>query len=156
MILSTLVSNLKDQVPFISVKSESFPPADKIYNQAKQELNSGENDLADSLFRFAKDLDELRFRAPEKMNAVIKSLSVEYNLPLVNTDSVFNSISPDKIVGDNLMTDHLHPTLQGQLILGKLFFEKMEQSNHLPNTQTISRPFLPTVRSVSRCICRNC
>jgi len=140
VILSTLVSNLKDQAPFISVKSKGFPPADKIYNQAKQELNSGENDLADSLFRFAKDLDELRFRAPEKMNSVIKSLSLEYKLPLVNTDSVFNSISPDKIVGDNLMTDHLHPTLRGQLMLGKLFYEKMEQSNHLPNTQNVNLP----------------
>jgi len=135
VILSKLVSNLKDQEPFISVKAEGFPPADKIYNQAKQELNSGKYDLADSLFRFAKDLDELRFRAPEKMNSVIKSLSLEYRLPLVNADSVFNSISPDEIVGNNLMTDHLHPTLKGQLILGKLFFEKMEQSNYLPNTE---------------------
>lgn len=140
VILSTLVSNLKDQEPFISVKAESFPPADEIYNQAKHELKSGQNDLADSLFRFAKDLDELRFRAPEKMNAVIESLSAEYNVPLVNTDSVFNSISPDKIVGDNLMTDHLHPTLQGQLILGKLFFEKMEKSNLIPKTEKIDLP----------------
>ena len=33
------------------------------------------------------------------------------------------------------MTDHLHPTLDGQMILGKLFFEKMEQSNYLPKTE---------------------
>jgi tetratricopeptide (TPR) repeat protein len=33
------------------------------------------------------------------------------------------------------MTDHLHPTLKGQMMLGKLFFEKMEQSNYLPDTE---------------------
>ncbi len=135
IILSTLVSNLKDQPPFISIKSDVFPPADKIYNQAKQELNDGNNYIADSLFRFAKDLDGLRFRAPEKINQVIKALSSEFKLPLVNADSVFSSISPEGIVGDNIMTDHLHPTLNGQMILGKLFFEKMEQSNQLPKSE---------------------
>jgi len=135
VILSTLASNLKDQPPFVLIKTENFPPADKIYNQAKLELKNGNNSVADSLFRFAKDLDGLRFRAPEKMNEVIKSLSNEYNLPLVNLDSVFSAISPDKIIGNNLMTDHLHPTLYGQMILGKLFFEEMQQSEFLPKTE---------------------
>jgi tetratricopeptide (TPR) repeat protein len=135
VILSTLVSNLKDQPPFISIKSDVFPPADKIYNQAEQELSYGNNKVADSLFRFAKDLDGLRFRAPEKINQVIEELSNEYKLPLVNADSVFSSISPNGIVGDNIMTDHLHPTLNGQMILGKIFFEKMEQSNQLPKSE---------------------
>lgn len=138
VILSTLVSNLKDQPPFISIKSESFPPANEIFNQAEQELGNGNNSVADSLFRFAKDLDGLRFRAPEKINFVISSLSGEYKLPHVNADSDFSSISPDGIVGDNIMTDHLHPTLNGQMILGKLFFEKMQQSNLLPNAEKVN------------------
>jgi tetratricopeptide (TPR) repeat protein len=132
VILSTLASNLKDQPPFISIKSDNFPRADNIYEQAKQELSNGNIKTADSLFRFAKDLDGLRFRAAEKINRVITSLSNEYNSPFVDADSGLSSISPDGIIGNNLMTDHLHPTLEGQLILGKLFFEKMEQSNYLP------------------------
>jgi tetratricopeptide (TPR) repeat protein len=132
VILSTLVSNLKDQPPFVSIEEKDFPGADKIYLQAKQELINGNYSAADSLFRFAKDLDGLRFRAPEKLNRVIISLRKEYKLPLVNSDSAFAYISPDGIVGNNLMTDHLHPTLEGQMILGKLFFEKMEESNCLP------------------------
>jgi len=133
VILSTLVSNLKDQPPFISIQTENFPRADKIYNRAKQELRYGNNMVADSLFRLAKDLDGLRFRAPEKINQVIIALSNEYKSPFVNADSVLSSISPDGIVGNNLMTDHLHPTLEGYLIIGKSFFEKMEQSNYLPS-----------------------
>ncbi len=136
VILATLASNIKDQPPFVSIKTENYPPADKIYNQAKQELSQGNNRVADSLFRFAKDLDGLRFRAPEKMNHIITSLSKEYKLPLVNVDSAFSSVSPEGIIGNNLMTDHLHPTLAGYLILGKLFFEKMELANYLPKTET--------------------
>ena len=135
VILSTLVSNLKDQPPFISIKTKNFPPADKIYNQAKYELSSGNYRIADSLFRFARDLDGLRFRAPEKINRVITSLSREYKLPLVKVDSAFSSISPDGIIGSNLMTDHLHPTLKGYQFLGKLFFERMEQSDYLPASE---------------------
>ena len=52
-------------------------------------------------------------------------------------DSALSSISTDGIIGDELMTDHLHPTLAGQLILGKLFFEMMEQSNYLPNDKAV-------------------
>ena len=50
----------------------------------------------------------------------------------------FSTVSPEGIVGNNLMTDHLHPTLEGQMILGKLFFEKMQQSNFLPKTEKIN------------------
>ena len=135
VILSTLVSNLKDQPPFISTNNDKFPSADKIFQQAKQEYLTGNYKIADSLFRFAKDLDGLRFRAPEKINRVIEALSNEYILPLVNADSSFSLISPTGIVGNNIMTDHLHPTLKGQMMLGKLFFEKMEQSNYLPDTE---------------------
>ena len=138
VILSTLTSNLKDQYPFISIKTEKLPPADEIYNQAKAELNSGNYAKADSLFRFAKDLDCLRFRAPEEMNSVIRSLSKQFDLPLVNADSAFASVSPDGIVGNNLMTDHLHPKLQGYFLLGKLFFDKMKQYNYLPGTKAVS------------------
>ncbi|HEY7751981.1 MAG TPA: tetratricopeptide repeat protein, partial [Ignavibacteriaceae bacterium] len=137
VILSTLASNLKDQQPFISMYTEKYPKADKIFNQAKAELKNGNVKTADSLFRFAKDLDALRFRAPEKINSLITILSYEYKLPLVNADSVIASISPDGIIGDNIMTDHLHPTLEGQLILGRIFFDKMKESNYLPNTNAV-------------------
>ena len=138
VILSTLTSNLKDQYPFISIKTKNLPAANEIFKNAKSELNSGDNKKADSLFRYAKDLDCLRFRAPEEMNRVIRSLSREFDLPLVNTDSAFASASPDGIVGNNLMTDHLHPKLQGYFLLGKLFFEKMEQYNYLPAVKPVN------------------
>jgi len=132
VIFSTLVSNLKDQPPFISIKSKEYPSAEKIYKQAEASLNSEDKEAADSLFRFAKDLDGLRFRAPEELNHTIKSLCKRFSLPLVDADSAFNAATPDGIAGNNLMTDHLHPTLKGYQILGKLFFEKMKERDLLP------------------------
>lgn len=137
IILSTLASNLKDQQPFISIEYENYPRADKIFNQAKAELKHGNIKMADSLFRIAKDLDALRFRAPEKLNRIIAALSGEYKLPIVDFDSALSEISTEGVIGNDLMTDHLHPTLEGQFILGKLFFEKMEQSNCLPSDKAV-------------------
>jgi tetratricopeptide (TPR) repeat protein len=140
VILSTLASNLKDQPPFVSVKSDKLPEANVIYTEAKNELNSENYKKADSLFRFAKDLDALRFRAPEEINRIIKSLGEKYNFPVVNIDSVFSAVSPDGITGKNLMTDHLHPTLKGYHLIGKVFFDKMKEKNFLPSSEPLNLP----------------
>lgn len=140
VILGTLVNNLKDQPPFISVTSEKYPPADVVYQSAKAELNSGRLNTADSLFRIAKDLDVLRFRSTEKMNQLINRLGQEFGCPVVQIDSVFNAVSPYGIVGNNLITDHLHPTLKGYQLMGKLFFEMMDKMHYLPNSNQLEIP----------------
>lgn len=132
VILGTLVCNLKDQPPFISIRKSDLPPADKIYSEAIQNLKEGNTAIADSLFRYAKDLDALRFRAPEKINRIIIRLAKEYKEYLVNIDSAFASLSPGNVVGNNLMTDHLHPVLKGYEIIGNLIYKKMEDAKLLP------------------------
>lgn len=141
VILGTLASNLKDQKPFISVKSGKYQQASKIFIDAQESYNSGNYKNADSLFRLAKDLDALRFRAPEEINRAIKNFGREFNLPIVDIDSIFSSVSPNGIVGDNLMTDHLHPTLPGYQLMGKIFFEKMHEVNYLPKNSNESIQF---------------
>lgn len=137
IILGTLVNNLKDQPPFISVNSGDYPSAVQIFKQAREELKNEHFKTADSLFRLAKDLDVLRFRSSEKMNKLIKQLGNEFKYPVAQIDSAFSEMSPDGIVGDNLMTDHLHPTLQGYRLMAKLYFEKMIKMNYLPKCSNV-------------------
>ena len=140
VILGTLTCNLKDLPPFVSVKSKKYPPADKVYNEAKQKLADEDFKAADSLYVFAKDLDALRFRAPSSFNNIIFKLAKKYNDHVMNIDSAFASISPDHIVGNNLMTDHLHPTLHGYQIMGGLFYDDMKHLDYLPNTPPLNLP----------------
>lgn len=121
VILGRLVSNLKDQKPFESYEDEKYPSADDVYKLAQAELISGRVSVADSLFRLAKDLDALRWRAPEKINEIIETLGKEFNYPVVKLDSVFNAESVYGVVGDDLVTDHLHPNLRGFQIIGREF-----------------------------------
>lgn len=136
VVIGTLVSNLKDQKPFISVGNNKNENADSNYSHAVSLLSHKNFKLADSLFRNAKDLDALRFRAPEEINNIIKRLSREFKCTLINVDSLFNSISPDGIVGKNLIVDHLHPSLRGYLLMGKLYFEEIRKANLLPEAKT--------------------
>lgn len=135
VILSTLACNLKDQYPFVSINERGLPPADKVFIQAKELLAKNELKRADSLFRYAKDLDALRFRAPSEINKTIIDLGKEFNFTVVNIDSVFDEISPDHITGDNIMTDHLHPTLKGYQIIGDVFYKEMEETKLLPKSK---------------------
>lgn len=80
VIIGTLASNLKDLQPFKSVKTEKHPQAKDIFQKAKLELEKNNIKTADSLFRFAKDLDALRFRAPESFNKIIKVLTKNMKL----------------------------------------------------------------------------
>ncbi len=134
VVVSTLACNLKDLPPFISKKDKNYPSAKYVFQLAKKKLHSGLFHQADSLFRLAKDLDQLRFRAPEKINFTIKQLCKQYRTPIVKADSILNSISPKKIIGNNLMVDHLHMTIQGYQFLGKEFYNVMNANNYLPKS----------------------
>ncbi|HSW55326.1 MAG TPA: hypothetical protein VLH59_09560 [Ignavibacteriaceae bacterium] len=132
VILGRLVSNLKDQKPFESSYEGDFPPADEIFNSAQTEIGAGRVKTADSLFRVAKDLDALRWRAPEKVNQIIEDLGKEFSYPVVKLDSVFNAESVSGVVGDDLITDHLHPNLRGFQIIGREIFDKGIESGIFP------------------------
>jgi tetratricopeptide (TPR) repeat protein len=140
VILSTLTSNLKDQPPFISEETPELPSAQVTYKRAWEKLERNEFDSAKVLFTYAKDLDLLRFRSPSEINNIIQRLSNEFNLPTVKIDTVFDERSPDKITGKNLMTDHLHPTLEGYKIMAKLFYDEIRKSPSLKKFNSLIKP----------------
>jgi tetratricopeptide (TPR) repeat protein len=141
VILGSVASNLKDQKPFISVKTPGYKTADQVYNEAEVELKNNNTNVADSLFRLAKDLDALRFRAPEKINNVIDDLGRKFHVLTVPIDSLFDSESPGGVVGDNLIVDQLHPNIKGQELIGKAFYDCMEKYGYVPKTEKPAIPF---------------
>ena len=141
VILGRLASNLKDQKPFISVDTPDYKTADQVYKEAEDAFKADHFAKADSLFKLAKDLDVLRYRAPEKMNEIINTLGEEFQVPIVPIDSIFGSVSPGGIAGDNLFVDHLHPNVRGYQLIGKAFYERMEKEKYLPRSEKAEIPF---------------
>ena len=136
VIIGTLTSNLKDQPPFISIKSDSLPEANNIFEMAKLQYDSENYLQAMKLFKQAKEHDVLRFRAPDTLNKIIQKLGQKYKIQIAAIDSTFNNFSPHGIPGNNLMTDHVHPNIEGYQLMGKVFVEVMEKSKNVPDTKT--------------------
>lgn len=134
VIIGTLVSNVKDQPPFNPIKNTNLPSADKIYKEAQLQFANSNYVKADSLFSFAKDLDGLRFRAPEKLNEIIIDLAKEYNFKVADVKSELKHYSDKNIIGGELMTDHLHPNVFGYQLIGKSFLGEMIRNNFLPSS----------------------
>jgi tetratricopeptide (TPR) repeat protein len=89
----------------------------------------GNYDSAKIYFQKAADLDGLRFRAPSAINAVIRELAAKYdNVHLVDTRAVFESHSPNGIIGDELMLEHVHPNLDGYALMSDAFYNVLKKN----------------------------
>lgn len=76
-----------------------------------------------SLFYKAKDYDALRFRASEDVNSILLDLAKKHQIPLANIKSDFEMNSPHSVPGNNLFLEHLHPNLEGYVLMGKSFYK---------------------------------
>ena len=92
------------------------------------QLNYRQGDFkkAKTYFAKAKDLDMLRFRAPAELNQIIFKFCDEFkNVHLVDTKAEFEQHSPNQIIGDNLVIDHVHPNLLGYSLMSDAFYKAM-------------------------------
>jgi len=178
--IGNLVSNEKDQKPFISMLTDTmhiyewknyyekglkaytsndmeeafacFTHANQIdstsalcnYFLGNIEYRTGEYLKASRYYSDAKELDNLRFRAPEVFNEVISNIAARYrNVTLVNIKDEFEKHSPHRILGNELFLDHVHPNLEGYFLMANAFYNAMKNkqaisddwSSEIPDTR---------------------
>ncbi|NQT24696.1 hypothetical protein HQ585_05025 [candidate division KSB1 bacterium] len=126
--VSELVSNIRDQKPFVSIKSDTLPDALSIFRKARKLEQAGEYDQARSVYYRAKDLDALRFRATEAFNRIIQNVALKYNCIAVPMKSHFESESPHGLIGNTLMYEHLHPNYDGYFVMADVFYQAIRQN----------------------------
>jgi len=127
--LSTVVSNEKNQAPFIS---DGSGPNSAIYFYKAGQQAMVQHDFANAkqYFDKAKELDELRFRAPEAINTVIRKLATEFAaVHLVDTKKVFEQNSPHGIIGNETILEHVHPNLYGYALMSDAFFQAINEQH---------------------------
>jgi tetratricopeptide (TPR) repeat protein len=106
--------------------------AELSFYAGKSALASGDTNLAVSLFSRARDLDLLRFRAPDIFNAIIKNVCQENAAPLADVENAFRLRSAGGIIGREFISEHLHPTVLGYALMAKAFLQKLGEANLLP------------------------
>lgn len=127
--LSTVVSNEKDLPPFIS--NGSGPnSASYFYKAAQDAYAKADYATAKQDFDKAKEQDELRFRAPEQINTIIKKLATAYPVVhLVDTKALFEQYSPHGIIGSETILEHVHPNLYGYAVMSEAFYQAFQQQH---------------------------
>jgi tetratricopeptide (TPR) repeat protein len=127
--ISELVSNVKDLKPFCSSATEKYPSAMEKYFEGERYERNGDFVMAKKAYYDAKDLDCIRFRATEELNEVIHRLAKEYNAILVPMKtSFFEQASPHGLIGNNLITEHVHPNIEGYFLMADAFFYELAES----------------------------
>jgi tetratricopeptide (TPR) repeat protein len=127
VVLSEVVSNIRDHKPFVSVAVDTLPPAETMYRKAQSLEKEKKFDEAKSVYYRAKDLDALRFRASEELNDVSHRVAAEFDVPVVPMKAYFEAASPHGLIGANLILEHLHPNIDGYFLMAEAFFEAMQR-----------------------------
>ena len=131
VILSELVSNVRDFRPFVSVKTDRYPAALEEFKKAVKAEQSEDFDKAKQHYLNAKDYDALRFRASEELNDIVHELANRYNLPVVPMRAYFEKNSPHGLIGENLMWEHLHPKSNGYFIMADAFLQTIGTNGYI-------------------------
>ena len=136
--ISNLVSNEKDLKPFISEGNESGS-ALIVYKKGQEALKEQHFALSKELFIKAKELDLLRFRAPQAMNDIISKLVKKYSYShLIDTKSIFEKNSTNGILGHETLLEHVHPNLFGYALMSDAFYKVFTNTFKWPNENEIS------------------
>lgn len=138
---STVVSNQKDQPPFIS-SGTGNSSADFHYKQGQLKYQRGEFEAAKQEFIQAKELDELRFRAPEAINTAITTICKKYPfVHQVDVKDIFEKNSPHSIVGNETILEHVHPNLYGYALMSEAFYQKINEIKLIRDTNDFKTSF---------------
>ena len=132
--LSTVGVNLKDLKPFNSITDKSIDKlnANEYYALGQQLLEKQDTIAAYRAFNMARELDALRFRAPEEINNIIKELAeADTNVSFVDSEAAFKAESPYGIPGHKLLLEHVHPTIEGHRLITRCFLNALYKSKLL-------------------------
>lgn len=138
--LSNLVSNLRDQRPFISISAGGAAgrpdSTNALYNYtlATQAWQRGDYATAKQNYTLAREMDALRFRAPSMIDDVIEELCRKYpNTHLVDTRDAFEAASDHGVIGNALLLEHVHPNLVGYALLSDVYYRALQRQGLIPS-----------------------
>ncbi|NKB71151.1 MAG: hypothetical protein GKR89_29115 [Candidatus Latescibacteria bacterium] len=154
LVLGTLVSNLKDFHPLRSTCDSLGIGLEELqrrgrWRQVEQGVRSalrqapycanlhfalgqsqyqqGRYPQARAAFVQARDLDRLPFRAPAAFNQIVRDLARKGGdeVVLADIEATFERQSPHGIIGNELITEYVHPTVYGNYLIARTIVESL-------------------------------
>lgn len=106
-------------------------PANVHFRMGKCLEALGEYEEAKQAFVLAKDYDVVRFRASSEFNQIIHNVSQKLGAAFVDMGAAFSENSEHGIIGEELVTEHLHPNFMGYSLMAKEFTKAIAQNGLL-------------------------
>jgi hypothetical protein len=101
--------------------------ADLHFKMGGCERTLGRIDDARANFRLASDLDRFSQGAPLSFNAILRDVAEREGAILVDIDAAFTLASGDRLVGDDLFVDAMHPNLRGHQLIAESVAEALRE-----------------------------
>ncbi len=122
---SSLEKGDRERVLAITDRLISQAPeiAEPWFLRGRAHLAAGDEDMARTDFLRAKDLDQLRFRAPELFNRIIRQTAESEGARLVDVQAAMVERSPGGSIGSELMVEHLHPNVDGYFVMADAIYD---------------------------------
>jgi tetratricopeptide (TPR) repeat protein len=89
---------------------------------------AGDTAAAREAFVAARDRDALRFRAPERFNAIIREEAAEHGATVVEAQANLRRAAPGGTIGAEHMLEHLHPTVDGYFLIADAFYDALREA----------------------------
>jgi len=92
-------------------------------------LRQGRNAEAKALFAAALDLDELRFRMDTRENDLVRGLArdAEPGTEIVDLAGIAERESPQGILGNEFLYEHVHLNFQGTYLMARELYERVSE-----------------------------
>ncbi|MGC9453055.1 MAG: hypothetical protein ACP5I4_16610 [Oceanipulchritudo sp.] len=127
-VISTVAVNLLEQPPFWGKEALDT------YLAGSGTAARGDTAGAFPVLDAAKELDQLRFRADNTINEIIRRIARSMEIPLIEAAGTFNN--PTRLAGSDEFLEHVHFTFEGNHKLVGLFHEAV--AHHLVETRGIA------------------
>ena len=107
------------------------------YARARVLDDAGRHAEARVAYLAAKDRDQLRFRASEDINQIIREEAARAGAVVVETQAALAEGARDGIIGSDLMLEHLHPNVDGYFIIADAFYKALRQAGLIESWEVI-------------------
>jgi lysophospholipase L1-like esterase len=141
--IGTVASNLKDQDPLTD-----DDPVLSVYVEAERLFGEGNIEGALEKYLESKELDGVRFRAPQKINDTIREVASNTSATVVEIEDLLRAQSESGIEDESLFIDHLHPNHIGHQLMAEAFLDEILQLPRL-SSRVITNEF-ETPSAISR------
>lgn len=107
---------------------------DPYYAQTHFELGQAYEGQADFVhareeYQLAREYDKIHLRSCLKLNKIIRKIGKAHHIPTVEMGTAFEKASPNGLMGNNLFLEHVHPNINGHLIMADAIVHVMASNN---------------------------